>query len=108
MLLQHWELLDVVPRIAALKRRAFADGITLMPCNNVGCYGPEQTLLRSPLKGQQGLRERLVLNDRAPGLPFDNGRFDLVVEPLDAPDPRPARREGLLKIWPGSSDSARP
>ena len=31
LLLQPWDLLDVVPRVARLKERAFEDGITLMP-----------------------------------------------------------------------------
>lgn len=51
MLLQPYDLLDVVPRIAALKRRAFRDGITLMPGNNLGYFGPEEALLRSVKEG---------------------------------------------------------
>src|SRR5690606_28334711 len=47
MILQPWDLLDLVPRVAALKRRAFADGIRLMPGNNLGYFGPEEGLLRS-------------------------------------------------------------
>ena len=31
----------------------------------------------------RGLRERLVQVEAAPGRPFDMGRFELVVEPLD-------------------------
>ncbi|HUJ60919.1 MAG TPA: radical SAM protein [Kofleriaceae bacterium] len=46
-LLQPWQLLDLVPRIAALKRRAREDGIVLTPGNNLGYFGPEETLLRS-------------------------------------------------------------
>jgi radical SAM protein with 4Fe4S-binding SPASM domain len=199
MLLQPWDLLDVVPRLASLKRRAFARGITLMPGNNLGYFGPEEALLRTPhdidvdgaardhwqgcqagrmvmgiesdggVKGcpslqsahyvggtlkersladlwsttpelafnrargvddlwgfcrtcafaevckggcsftahaifgrpgnnpfchyrartlaAQGLRERLVPGEAAAGVPFDNGLFDVVVEPLAAPDP---------------------
>jgi hypothetical protein len=30
--------------------------------------------------GRQGLRERLVQVERAPGVPFDHGRFEIVVE----------------------------
>jgi radical SAM protein with 4Fe4S-binding SPASM domain len=48
MILQPWDLLDVVPRVVALKQRAFADGIRLMPGNNLGYFGPEEALLRSP------------------------------------------------------------
>ena len=199
MLLQPYDLLDVVPRLAALKRRAFARGITMMPGNNLGYFGPEEALLRSPhdiavegaprdhwqgcqagrmvmgiesdggVKGcpslqsshyvggtlkdrslrdlwsttpqlafnrargvgdlwgfcrtcpfadvckggctftahalfgrpgnnpychfrartlaGQGLRERLVPGEAAMGVPFDNGLFDVVVEPLDAAEP---------------------
>lgn len=206
MLLQPWDLLDLMPRVARLKERALDHGIAFVPGNNVGYFGPEETLLRSMHKGgrdhwqgclagrfvmgiesdgavkgcpslqtqhyvgghlrerplrdiwdntpelsftrqrgvadlwgfcrtcdfaetclggcsftahglfgrpgnnplchfrarsfaKQGLRERLVPKERAPGLPFDNGLFDLVVEPLDAPDPKPVRRERLLQVW---------
>jgi radical SAM protein with 4Fe4S-binding SPASM domain len=199
MILQPWDLLDVVPRLASLKRRAFARGITLMPGNNLGYFGPEEALLRTPhdidvdgavrdhwhgcqagrmvmgiesngaVKGcpslqsahyvggtlkqeplatlwsatpelafnrarsvddlwgfcrtcafaevckggctftahaifgrpgnnpfchyrartlaAQGLRERLIPGEAATGLPFDNGLFDVVVEPLKDPEP---------------------
>ena len=193
LLLQPFDLLDVVPRVAALKARARADGIVLTPGNNLGYFGPEETLLRSltaadrdhwrgcqagkfvmgieshgAVKGcpslqpayiggntrsrpirelwtqtaqlafarhrtvddlwgfcrscpfaatcmagctftahsvfgrpgnnpychyrartlaKQGLRERLVPAAAAPGAPFDHGLFELVTEPLDAPDP---------------------
>src|SRR5205814_10314349 len=42
MILQPYDLLRVVPRIAALKERAFAEGILLMPGNNLGYFGPEE------------------------------------------------------------------
>ena len=194
MILQPWDLLDLVPRVAALKQRARQDGITIMPGNNLGYFGPEETLLRSlragdadhwrgcqagkfvmgiesdgAVKGcpslqtkhyvggnlretslatiwkdtpelgfnrartvddlwgfcrtcdfaaeclggctftahsilgrpgnnpychyrarvhaKRGQRERLVPGAAADGLPFDNGVFDIVVEPLDAADP---------------------
>lgn len=47
MLLQPWDLLAVVPRVAALKVRAREDGIVLTPGNNLGYFGPEETQLRS-------------------------------------------------------------
>lgn len=205
LLLQPWDLLDVVPRIAALKRRAFDEGITIMPGNNLGYFGPEEALLRSPERGQtdhfrgcvagrflmgiesdgaikgcpslqtrhyvggnvrdrslrdiwdntrelsftrertkadlwgfcrtcafadtclggcsftahsvlgrpgnnpychyrartlakDGKRERLVPRSPAPGEPFDNGLFDLVLEPIDAPDPAPVEPRQLVKV----------
>jgi radical SAM protein with 4Fe4S-binding SPASM domain len=194
LLLQPYDLLDVVPRVAALKARARADGIVLTPGNNLGYFGPEETQLRSigagdgdhwrgcqagrfvmgieshgAIKGcpslqpayiagtvrerslralwapgtgplaytrtrsvddlwgfcrtcpfaatcmagctftahsvfgrpgnnpychyrartlaKQGLRERLVPADAAPGAPFDHGLFTLVIEPAGAPEP---------------------
>ncbi|MBW2453881.1 MAG: radical SAM protein [Deltaproteobacteria bacterium] len=47
MLLQPWDLLDLLPRIAAIKRRAFDEGLLVMPGNNLGYFGPEEALLRS-------------------------------------------------------------
>jgi radical SAM protein with 4Fe4S-binding SPASM domain len=205
MILQPWDLLELVPRIAALKRRAHADGILLMPGNNLGYFGPEEALLRSMTEGgadhwvgcqagrlvmgiesdgavkgcpslqtahyvggnlterpladiwrdapelaftrartaddlwgycrrcdfaevclggcsftahallgrpgnnpychyrarahaRDGLRERLVPADAADGLPFDNGRFELVVEPVDADDPAAPAPAELVQI----------
>jgi radical SAM protein with 4Fe4S-binding SPASM domain len=53
LLLQPWDLLELVPRLAALKRRAFGDGILIMPGNNLGYFGPEEGLLRTPDEGGQ-------------------------------------------------------
>jgi len=47
VLLQPFDLVELVPRIAALKQRARAEGITITPGNNLGYFGPEETLLRS-------------------------------------------------------------
>jgi radical SAM protein with 4Fe4S-binding SPASM domain len=208
LILQPWDLLDLIPRIVRLKERALEDGILLQAGNNLGYFGPEERLLRSAtpegrehfggcfagryvmgiesdgaVKGcpslqtrhyvggnvtqsslreiwdntpelaftrdrsvdslwgfcrscafaetcmagctftahallgrpgnnpychyrartlaKEGKRERLVPVERAPGEPFDNGRFELVVEALDAPDPTPEGRAGRLKIWRG-------
>ena len=205
MLLQPWELLDVLPRVAALKRRAFDDGITITLGNNLGYFGPDEALLRSlkpdgddhwqgclagqfvmgiesdgavkgcpslqtshyvggnlldtpvatiwndspelgftrkrtvedlwgfcrtcafaePCMGgcsftahalfgrpgnnpycqfrartlqKRGERERLVRRQPAPGDPFDNGLYEIVVEPFDAPDPRPDVSARLLRV----------
>ncbi|MDP3500892.1 MAG: radical SAM protein [Myxococcales bacterium] len=211
MLLQPWDLLDLMPRLVALKERGFSDGVLLMPGNNLGYFGPEETTLRSPAKGMtdywlgcqagkfvmgieanggvkgcpslqsrhylggslakqsleslwndtpqlafartrtvedlwgfcrtcpfaescmggctftahaffdrpgnnpychfrarsmqaDGKRERLVQKQAAPGEPFDNGVFELVVEPFDAPDPRPPTpRELVKKTKPASA-----
>jgi sulfatase maturation enzyme AslB (radical SAM superfamily) len=60
-----------------------------------GCSWTAHTLLgrrgnmpycfhRADMLAQQGVRERLVRVERAPGEPFDFGRFELVEEPLEA------------------------
>jgi radical SAM protein with 4Fe4S-binding SPASM domain len=51
MLLQPFDLLDFVPRLAALKTRAYDDGIIVMPGNNLGYMGREESLLRSLKRG---------------------------------------------------------
>jgi len=57
MLLQPWMLLDLFPRLDALKKRALRDGILIMPGNNLGYYGPEEFRLRSQkLDGSEHFR----------------------------------------------------
>jgi nif11-class peptide radical SAM maturase 3 len=56
---------------------------------------------RALFQAEQGNRERLELKKSASGLPFDNGEFVLLVEPLDAPLPEEALRFTSEKIqWP--------
>ena len=66
------------------------------PGNNPYCHFRARSLAK------RGQRERLVQSASAPGLPFDNGRFDLIVEPIGAPEPQPQpsieQRAQLLKI----------
>jgi len=201
MILQPYDLLALVPRIVALKARAAADGVTIMPGNNLGYFGPEETTLRSPSGGKdhwrgcqagrfvmgiesdggvkgcpslqrayvrgsvrdrsiaelwappektrwgfcatcdfgpicdggctftahaimgrpgnnpychyrartlaaRGLRERLLPRGAAPGEPFDCAPFDLIEEPLDAPEPIVAR-ERLVRITRSSARAPR-
>lgn len=47
MLLQPWDLLELIPRIVAIKRRAKIDDIRVWPGNNLGYFGPEEAALRS-------------------------------------------------------------
>jgi len=42
---------------------------------------------RALVQQRAGRRERLVLEERAPGTPFDHGRFTILEEPSDAPWP---------------------
>lgn len=51
MILQPYDYLELMPRVAALKARAYADGILVMPGNNMGYFGPEEALLRSTAPG---------------------------------------------------------
>jgi radical SAM protein with 4Fe4S-binding SPASM domain len=52
------------------------------PGNNPYCHHRALEMDRA------GKRERVVLKERAPGLPFDNGVFELIVE--DRPEPSPS------------------
>jgi radical SAM protein with 4Fe4S-binding SPASM domain len=47
LLLDPYDLLDIIPRIAELKKQAFKDNILIMPGNNLGYFGPHEALLRS-------------------------------------------------------------
>ncbi|MCA9627705.1 MAG: radical SAM protein [Myxococcales bacterium] len=205
LILQPWQLIELLPRIAELKRRGFERGITLLPGNNLGYFGQEEALLRSPHPGgkdhwagcqagrfvlgiesdgavkgcpslqtshyvggslkehsleriwtqtpelafardrgvealwgfcrdcvfaetclggcsftahsllgrpgnnpychfraktlqKRGTRERLVPTRAASGKPFDNGCFELIEEPFDAPSPPEPDPEGLVRI----------
>ncbi|UQA59833.1 radical SAM/SPASM domain-containing protein [Polyangium aurulentum] len=51
--------------------------------NNPFCYHRVTQLKK------QGIRERLVMKQRAPHVPYDHGVFELVEEPWDAPSPPP-------------------
>ena len=61
------------------------------PGNNPYCQ------YRARVFQAQGKRERLVPASAAPGTPYDNGKFEIVIEPFDAPDPYPASASLLLK-----------
>lgn len=61
------------------------------PGNNPYCSYRARTL------AAEGQRERLVLRALAPGEPFDSARFDVVLERLDAPDPRPPTPRQLVR-----------
>jgi radical SAM protein with 4Fe4S-binding SPASM domain len=47
LLLQPWEILEVVPKIAELRERCAERGVSLQPGNSVGYYGPYETRLRA-------------------------------------------------------------
>lgn len=49
LLLQPWELLELMPIIADLKLRADAADVRLLPGNNLGYFGPYESLLRGIL-----------------------------------------------------------
>ncbi len=66
------------------------------PGNNPHCHSRALRLAKN------GLRERVVMSERAPGHSFDHGRFQLLEEPLDAPWPEgDALRFSREKVvWP--------
>ena len=46
ILLQPYDLLNVIPQLAALKQRAATLGVRMYPGNNVGYFGPYESILR--------------------------------------------------------------
>jgi hypothetical protein len=69
-----------------------AHAILGRPGNNPYCHH------RARMFAKEGKRERLVPGVAAPGRPFDNGTFEIVVEPLDAREPAAPARELLVKV----------
>jgi radical SAM protein with 4Fe4S-binding SPASM domain len=107
MVLQPWDLLSIVPRIAALKERARRDGILVMPGNNLGYFGPEEATLRSLDEGAA---------DHWQGC--QAGRFVLGIESDGAVKGCPSlqtksyvggnlRERPLAEIWPSLMGGAR-
>lgn len=47
MILQPYDLMTILPQLAAIKERAFDDGVLIMPGNNLGYFGPEEATMRS-------------------------------------------------------------
>jgi radical SAM protein with 4Fe4S-binding SPASM domain len=47
LLLEPYQVLDVIPRLAALKARADEAGVHLWPGNNIGYFGPHEGTLRA-------------------------------------------------------------
>jgi radical SAM protein with 4Fe4S-binding SPASM domain len=73
MLLQPYDLLELVPRLADIKRRAFHDGVRVMPGNNLGYFGPEEALLRSVREGGQDHWRGCQAGKRVMGIESDGG-----------------------------------
>jgi hypothetical protein len=46
ILLEPWQVLDVMPRLAALAGKRADSGVRLWPGNNIGYFGPHETVLR--------------------------------------------------------------
>jgi len=59
---------------------------------------------------KQGLREKIVQVAKAPGTPFDHGRFELIVETVDehAVDKLPMATSPLVQIKPAHRKSTTP
>ncbi|MCA9592972.1 MAG: radical SAM protein [Myxococcales bacterium] len=53
-LLQPYELLELYPRLAALAKRGLTQGVRLWPANNIGYFGPFESILRN--RGGEGPR----------------------------------------------------
>lgn len=72
------------------------------PGNNPYCHH------RALMRKKDGMRERLILETRAPGEPFDHGRFALKEEPTRAPwpDEDPHRFVADRIQWSRSSSAA--
>ncbi len=51
LLFQPWDLVHFAPRLAEVKKQGLREGLLIMPGNNLGYFGPEEAVLRSPFAG---------------------------------------------------------
>jgi radical SAM protein with 4Fe4S-binding SPASM domain len=51
ILIQPYELLELFPLLARLKERCVQAGVTLWPGNNIGYFGPYESMLRKTMPG---------------------------------------------------------
>lgn len=102
MLLQPYDLLDLLPRVARLKERAFADGITVMPGNNLGYFGPEEALLRSPEKGGRDHFQGCQAGKLVMGIESDGAVKGCPSLQTHAYVGGSLRSQGLKEIWEGA------
>jgi radical SAM protein with 4Fe4S-binding SPASM domain len=49
-LLQPYDLLAVIPKVAELTERARAHGVRMWPANNIGYFGPHEATIRGPMR----------------------------------------------------------
>ena len=54
LLLQPYQMLEVMPMVARLHRRATEVGVILWPASNLGYFGPYESILRADHPGQYG------------------------------------------------------
>jgi radical SAM protein with 4Fe4S-binding SPASM domain len=52
LLLQPWQMIEVMPMVARLQRRCDEAGVVLWPGTNIGYFGPYESLLRREDEGQ--------------------------------------------------------
>jgi radical SAM protein with 4Fe4S-binding SPASM domain len=52
MLLEPWQVLDVIPMLAEVKKKADAAKVRFFPGNNIGYYGPYEAILRASFPGK--------------------------------------------------------
>ena len=110
-LLQPWELLDLVPRLAAFARRARPQGLAVQAANNLGYFGPfEADLRRSPWPGCQAGRYVLGIESNGdvkgcpslPSAPYVGGNLrDHTLQHIwdTSPAVRFSRDRELDELW---------
>lgn len=103
MLLQPYDLLEILPRIGKLKERAYSDGITVMPGNNLGYFGPEEALLRSFEEGGRDHFQGCQAGKLVAGIESDGGVKGCPSLQSYAYVGGNLRQRGLRDIWDNAS-----
>lgn len=101
MLLEPYQMLDVIPMLAELKGRAKARGVRLYPGNNVGYYGPFEHVLRAEYPGKH--RGACSAGKLTLGIEANGDVKGCPSLPSDVYVGGNVRREKLVDVWERSA-----
>ncbi len=97
LVLQPFELLDVFPVLAELKRRCDANGMLFVPSNNIGYFGPYEHVLRGNFRAGYG--GSCGAGKSSMGIEADGSIKGCPGLPSDAYIGGNIREHRLLEIW---------
>jgi len=97
LLLEPWQVLDVLPMLAELKPKADAAKVRFFPGNNIGYYGPYEAIIRAAFPGKH--RGSCGAGRSTLGIEADGSIKGCPSLPTDAYVGGNIRDDKLVDIW---------